>query len=167
MGFDVTNPDHLTLLKNEAINDPVAMGYPPDLGGHTRTRLRLFNDPDNNVRSDPVKDFAQTELTPETLADAVDVTEYAGDTGQNIGNARGLVNTFMRLPPGSSLERWRAKIVSIFNSSGATNTALNNQTRHLSRVEAMRDPADLEGPAIFGPGTVITEGDWLTARDSA
>lgn len=145
--FDKTNPAHLLALKNEVNDDPISMGYAAVID-QTQPLLKLLNDPTNNVGDET----AQTELTPETLLDALDVAEYGGN---QIGNTRGFIDTLLRKNEGTNLEPWRAKLEAALPTNGATRTALAAQTRPLSRAEV-----------LFDAGTTISKTDWFAARDS-
>lgn len=148
MAFDRTDPADLLALKNEVNNDPIGMGYAA-IVDQTALLLKLLNDPDNNVNNDT----AARDFTAQALLDALDPREL--DSAQTEGGAAQYAHMLIELAAYSDISSYKTKFRGMFAGNSATVTALDAQTKDLSRAEV-----------LFGTDTTISRDDWIAARDS-
>lgn len=151
MAFDVTNPADLLTLKTEVADDPLSMGYNPDVS--TQQLLNQLNDGDKNVGGETTGD----KLTASLLLDAIvanpDDMTIGGQFTQGESDAIKMVLGATSL--GENIERYRAQITGMFAANDDLRLQLEAQLRLLSRAEV-----------LFGEGTNISRTDWITARES-
>ena len=144
MAYDRSDPADLALLKSEVTTDPITMGY--DATGATAQILKLLNEAANNVGG-------ETSARPfdvGAMMDALDPTDF--DAQQTVASAATYVSTLAAL---FDIAVYKDKFISLFAANSTTVTALNAQTKALSRAEV-----------LFGADTNISRDDWFAARDS-
>lgn len=144
MAFDRNNAADLAALKLEVETDPIGMGYNPISDQQV---IKPINDPDANVGGETVArtfdHFAMLEALDPADLEAQQTNTGAGAYVQALAIYQGDISSF------------KAKFRALFAGNSATVTALDAQTRPLSRAEV-----------LFGVDTVITAPDWWAARDS-
>ena len=152
MSFDNTNPAHLAELKSEVEIDPIGMGYaalPPGSGRHL---LNALNDPDNNVGGEI--DARVFDLG--ALMDALNPQDFAvQQTSTGAMEYTQMLVSIATAGFGGVIDIFKSKWRGMFPSNSDTVIALDAQTVPLSR-----------GEVLWGQGTVITQDDWIAARDS-
>ena len=149
MAFDRTDPADLLALKTEVADDPLNIGYAAVVDTSTVQFLRLLNEAANN----PGGETINVELTAGVLLDVMvpsDLGAQQVDDGE-----RRYIEALMNRDFDEPIERWRAQIRNAFRINSDTVVAIDALIRDLSRAEV-----------LFGPGTVISDVDWATARDS-
>ena len=147
--FDVEDPVDLAALKSEVNTDPIAMGYVPD--AMDDGVIFLINDVDSNKAPEqvtrPLDDIAIAEV-----AEVIDPTEYDALTAYDKLWVESLINR----AEGESIVPYKSKFLTLFPNGSVTRTAaLALLPKDATRAEV-----------LFGINTVITNSDWVAARDS-
>lgn len=146
MAFDRNDQADLLALQNEVNADPIGMGYAAVIT-QTNNLLRLLNDPDNNVNGDT----GVREFTVDAMLDALDPTEL--DNAQTNANAADYTHMLLNFGAEKPIAAYKTKWRDMFAGNSATVTALDAQTKALSRAEV-----------LFGVDTLLTRDDWAAAR---
>jgi len=137
MAFDRADPVDLQALYDERTNDPLSMAYP----ANDNQFIRLINDGEDNVGGET----AARPFTVDAMLEALDPGDLA--TGQEATYTQLLADV------GGDLEAYKVKWRGMFQANSNTVTALDAQTRPLSR-----------GEVLFGEGTQLVADDWIAAR---
>lgn len=149
MAFDRTNQAHLNALLSEVTNDPLGIGYNPT--GGTTPLLNLLNDAGSN----PGGESTGERLTVAGLLDAIGTSpDNASVDAQFSDGLQFFLSRLLEQTLDTDLEKYRAQIQSSMQANNPIRTALEAQTRLLSRAEV-----------LFGVDTFISRDDWFAARD--
>lgn len=149
MAFDRTNQAHLNALLSEVTNDPLAIGYNPT--GGTTPLLNLLNDPSSNVGGETTGE----RLTAGSLLDAIGTSpDDASVDAQFSDGLQFFLNRLLEQDLDTDLEKYRVQIQSSMQANNPIRTALEAQSRTMSRAEV-----------LFGVDTFISRDDWIAARD--
>ena len=146
--FDRNNTAHLLSLQQEVLLDPITMGYAAVVD-QTNKLLTLLNEGDDNVGNETVN----IELSAEVLLDVIDTGDFASNQVDQ-GERDWIMMLFNYALTGDEIEKYRAKVKSIFSASSQTIANIDALIRKLSRAEV-----------LFGQGTIISKADWFAARD--
>ena len=147
--FDKENAADLLALKTEVNTDPISMGYTPD--AMDDGVVFLINDVSSNAVPEqitrPLDDIAIAEV-----AGIIDGTEYDALTAYNKAWVQSLINR----AEGDSIVPYKDKFLDVFGAGSVTRTA----------AVALLPKDATRAEVLFGINTVITNADWVAARDS-
>jgi hypothetical protein len=147
--FDKTEPADLAALKSEVNTDPISMGYVPD--AMDDGVIFLINDVDSNQAPEQINRPLEEVKTSE-VAGVIDATEYDGLTAYD----KAWVDQFISRGEDEVLTPHKDKFLAVFGAGSVTRTAaLALLPKDATRAEV-----------LFGINTVITNADWVAARDS-
>jgi hypothetical protein len=147
MAFDVTDPADVAALQTELTTDPISMGY--NLNGAVSRLVFLINDPDSNVGGETTG----REFDAAALMDALVPSDW--DAPQTDAGAPNYAHILIEMAAYAPIEAYKAKFAGMYAANSATVTALNAQTRILSRAEV-----------LFDVGATISENDINIALSS-
>ena len=147
--FDKTDPADLAALKSEVNTDPISMGYVPD--AMDDGVIFLINDVASNVGNDQINRPLEEVKMSET-AGIIDQTEYDALAAYD----KAWVDSLIARGEDEIMTPYKDKFLAVFGAGSVTRTA----------ATALLPKDATRAEVLFGINTVITNADWVAARDS-